>query len=168
MRLAFALGVLLVAGCSRAEPPPEGNAAAPTDLEAAAIAAGVIADPKSADITGLYARETDRVCIVPTPKAYQIGVFVDYGDQQHCSGMGSVARDGETLHISFGDAEGCAFDARFEGDRIVFPGSVPDACRKFCSERASIAGLAVDQLSDAASEAATLRDSRGQLLCSSG
>ncbi|AOH84894.1 hypothetical protein AWL63_13930 [Sphingomonas panacis] len=167
MRRALALAVLLVAGCSRAEPVAESNAAAPTGLEAAAIEAGVIADPKSADITGLYTRETDRVCIVPTPKAYQIGVFVDYGDQQHCSGLGSVTRAGETLHLDFSDADGCAFDARFEGDRIVFPGSVPEACRKLCSERASIAGLAVDQLSDAASEAATLRDSRGRLLCPS-
>lgn len=168
MRLALALGALLVAGCSRAEPAPESNTAAPSGLEAAAIQAWVIADPESADITGLYTRETDRVCIVPAPKAYQIGVFVDYGDQQHCSGLGSVTRAGETLHVDFGDAEGCTLDARFEGDRIVFPGSVPDACRKLCTERASIAGLTVDQLSNAASEAATLRDSRGRLLCPSG
>jgi len=168
MRIALALAVLIVAGCSRAEPQAESNTAAPTGLEAAAIESGVIDDPKSADITGLYTRETDRVCIVPAPKAYQIGVFVDYGDQQHCSGLGSIARAGETLHVTFSDAEGCAFDARFEGDRIVFPGSVPEPCRKLCTERASIAGLTVDQLSNAASEAATLRDSRGRLLCPSG
>lgn len=168
MRAALALAAMLVAGCSRAAPETERTAAAPTGLEAAAIAAGVIADPERADITGLYARETDRVCIVPAPNAYRIGVFVEYSEQQHCSAIGSVARTGETLHVAFPDAEGCTFDARFEGDRIVFPGSVPEACRAVCSQRASLAGLVVDQWSDTASEAATLRDSRGRLLCSSG
>lgn len=167
MRRAFALAVLLLAGCSRAEPPDAGNIAAPAGLEAAAIEAGVIPDPKNADITGLYARETDRVCVVPAAKDWQIGVFVDYGDQQHCSGLGTTSRVGETLHVAFSDAEGCHFDARFEGDRIVFPGDVPEPCRKLCTKRASIAGLVVDQLSNAASEAATLRDSRGRLLCPS-
>jgi hypothetical protein len=167
MRAALAL-VLLVAGCSRADAPGASNVAAPTGLEAAAIEAGVIADPKNADITGLYTRETDSVCVVPSATAYQLGVFVDYGDQQHCSGLGSVTRAGETLHVTFSDADGCAFDARFEGDRVVFPGTVPEACRKLCTERASIAGLTVDQLSNSAAEAATLRDARGRLLCPSG
>lgn len=167
MTRALAL-LLLTAGCSRAAPPIATNAAAPSGLEAAAIEAGVIPDPKHADITGLYTRETDRVCVVPSATAYQIGVFVDYGDDQHCSGLGDVTRVGETLHVAFSDAAGCGFDARFEGDRIVFPGTVPDACRMLCSQRASIAGLTVDQLSDSAAEAATLRDARGRLLCPSG
>lgn len=170
MRAALGLALLLVAGgCSRAaQTAADNTAAAPAGLEAAAIEAGVIADPKSSDITGLYTRETDKVCIVPNAHAYQIGVFVDYGDQMHCSGLGTVTHAGETLHVDFSDAEGCDFDARFEGDRIVFPGTVPDACKTLCSQRASIAGLTVDQLSNSASEAATLRDSRGRLLCPSG
>ncbi|CAN5344559.1 hypothetical protein BH10PSE15_BH10PSE15_00840 [soil metagenome] len=167
MRRTLALVMLLLAGCARTAQPDVSNATAPTGLEAAAIEAGVIPDPKNADITGLYTRETDRVCIVPSDTAWQIGVFVDYGDQQHCSGLGNITRVGETLHVALGDVEGCDFDARFEGDRIVFPGSVPEACRKLCSQRASIAGLIVDQLSNSASEAATLRDSRGRLLCPS-
>ena len=164
----LALLLVLAAGCSRAVPPTASNASAPTGLEAAAIEAGVIPDPKNADITGLYTRETDRVCVVPAATAYQIGVFVDYGDDQHCSGLGTVSRVGETLHVGFSDVDGCNFDARFEGDRIVFPGTVPEACRKLCSQRASIAGLTVDQLSNSAAEAATLRDARGRLLCPSG
>lgn len=158
----------LIAGCSRAAPPSAGNVTGPGGLEAAAIEAGVIPDPRNADITGLYTRETDQVCVVPSATAYQIGVFVDYGDDQHCSGLGTVSRVGETLNVVFGDAAGCAFDARFEGDRIVFPGTVPEACHALCSQRASIAGLVVDQLSNAAAEAATLRDARGRLLCPSG
>lgn len=168
MRRVLPLLLLLAAGCSRAVTPGSSNVAAPTGLEAAAIEAGVIPDPQNADITGLYTRDTDRVCIVPAASAYQIGVFVDYGDDQHCSGLGTVSRVGETLHVGFTDADGCSFDARFEGDRVVFPGTVPEPCRKLCSQRASIAGLTVDQLSNSAAEAATLRDARGRLLCPSG
>lgn len=157
---------LLLAGCSR---PPEGSDAAgsPPDLETAAIGAGIIPDPKATDISGLFARDTDRICVVPAALDFRIGVFVDYGDQQSCSGSGKVTRVGETLHVTFDGDVGCTFDARFEGDRIVFPGRVPDACEKLCSRRASIAALDVRRLSDSVAEASTLRDLRGRLLCGS-
>ncbi|MDO7843006.1 hypothetical protein [Sphingomonas immobilis] len=168
MRHAAALALFL-AGCSQApQEAAKADKPAPTGLEAAAIEAGVIPDPKSSDITGLYTRETDRVCVVPTASAYKVGVFVDYGDQQSCGGSGTVTRTGETLRLDFPDAAGCGFDVRFEGDRLVFPGRVPEACAKLCSQRASIAGLTVDRLSDSVSEASTLRDGRGRLLCPSG
>jgi hypothetical protein len=170
MKRWAALTLVLMAGaCSQApEPAAKTEKPAPTGLEAAAIEAGVIADPKSTDITGLYTRETDRVCVVPSATAYKVGIYVDYGDQQSCGGSGTVTRSGETLRLDFPDAAGCTFDVRFEGDRLVFPGRVPDACTKLCSQRASIAGLAVDRLSDSVSEASTLRDGRGRLLCPSG
>lgn len=170
MRRVLAVALLLVAGCSTHSDPPAGNnasAVAPTGLEAAAIEAGVIPDPNNTDITGLYARDTDRVCIVPSVTAYRVGVFVDYGDEQGCGGSGTVTRVGENLHLELDDAAGCSFDARFEGDRIVFPGRLPDACQKLCTRRASIAALDVGRLSESVSEASTLRDSRGKLLCGS-
>lgn len=157
--------LVLVAGCHRTAAPAPSASAVPTGLEAAAIQAGVIPDPADSDITGLYARDTDRVCIVPTATAYRIGVFVDYGDAQHCGGAGTVTRVGETLHVELGRAGGCSFDARFEGDRIVFPGRIPDACQQICERRASVAALDVGRLSDSVSEASTLRDDRGRLLC---
>lgn len=167
--LSLALAVLVM-GCSptSTSPPKTGATATAPDLESAAIAAGVIADPENTDITGLYARDTDRVCIVPDRLNYRIGAFVDYGDQQNCGGSGAVTRVGETLHIKFDKAEGCDFDARFDGDRIVFPGRLPDACAKLCARRASFAALDVSRLSQSVSEASTLRDAKGRLLCSIG
>jgi hypothetical protein len=164
----LALAVLLLAsGCHR-DPAPtasvQGKSA--TGLEEAAIQAGVIHDPDDSDITGLYARDTDRVCVVPGATAYRIGVFVDYGDQLSCGGSGTATRVGETLHVDMDGAERCSFDAHFDGDRIAFPGRVPDACGKICSRRASIAALEVDRLSESVSEASTLRDGKGKLLCS--
>ena len=171
MKRAALAVMLLVAGCHR--PPPAPNAtAAPQGLEAAAIQAGVIPDPAGTDLTGLYAREADRVCVVPSATAYRIGVFVDVDEQQNCGGSGTVTRVGETLHITLDTAatgnRACSFDARFEGDRIVFPGRLPEACQKICSRRASAAALDVARLSDSISEASTLRDAHGHLLCASG
>ena len=170
MKRVIVIALLLVADCSGPDRKAETNAnqAAPIGLEAAAIEAGVIPDPNNSDITGLYARDTDRVCVVPTATAFRLGVFVDYGDQQSCGGSGVVTRVGEKLHVEFDKVEGCSFEARFEGDRIVFPGRLPDACQKLCQRRASMAGLDVGRLSESVSEASTLRDSRGKLLCNSG
>lgn len=163
----FLLALVLLSGCqgedpSRRRPTPE-----PTGLEAAAIEAGVIPDPNGTDITGLYVSEADRVCIVPSATSYRIGVTVDYDDREHCGGTGVVSRSGETLHVAFDTrrAADCSFDARFEGDRIVFPGRLPAGCQALCTQHATLSGLALDRLSESASEASTLRDSRGKLLC---
>ncbi|MES2755113.1 MAG: hypothetical protein V4659_10650 [Pseudomonadota bacterium] len=155
---------LLLAGCSSPIANPEQGGAA---LEAAAIAAGVVRDPADTDITGLYARETDRVCVVPAGRGYRIGASIDYGGGQGCSGAGTLTRSGETLRVEFTRAPGCSFDARLDGERIVFPGRLPAACERLCSERVSFAALEGDLLSDASSEATTLRDGKGKLLCGS-
>lgn len=160
------LPLLLLAACGSptGRAPADGGASAP-DLETAAIAAGVIPDPASTDITGLYARDTDRICVVPDRLDFRIGAYVDYGRNQSCTGSGTATRSGETLHVRFDGVEGCAFDARYEGDRITFPGRLPDQCARLCSGRASFAALDASLLSNAPAEAATLRNARGKLLC---
>ncbi|OQW46048.1 MAG: hypothetical protein A4S16_12280 [Proteobacteria bacterium SG_bin6] len=155
--------LLLLAACSAQAPQ---KAEAPPDLESAAIRAGLIPDPKRGDIAGLYARDTDRLCIVRAGRGYRAGAYVDYGDALTCSARGPVARAGETLSFNF--APDCQFDARFEGDRIVFPGRVPEGCARSCTRRASLAALDVERLSDSPAEATTLRDAKGRLLCEAG
>ncbi|NML05187.1 hypothetical protein [Sphingomonas sp. G-3-2-10] len=163
MRAVFAL-LLLLAGCSGDAVVQ--NAAEPQDLEKAAIERGLVRDPKDTEIAGLYARDTDRVCIVPDGNGYKIGAFVDYGDKITCSGSGTVSRVGEVLRVEMGEGEEkCGFDARFEGDKILFPGNVPDTCSKLCAKRASYAGLEVSRISESEAEAAAMRDSRGRSLC---
>lgn len=166
MRFAGAIVIAaLLSACGDAEPTPKAGSAPTSDLEAAAIAAGIVSDPASADLTGLYARETDKLCIVPDAKDFRVGAFVDYGERQGCSGSGTAVRDGDQLHLIFDAAPGCAFDARFDGDRIVFPAALPAGCAKLCQGRASFAALDVDRLGDSPSEARSLRNPRGKLLC---
>ncbi|MGI4730832.1 MAG: hypothetical protein ACRYFW_03660, partial [Janthinobacterium lividum] len=134
----------------------------------AAIADGVIADPARADPVGLYARENDRMCVVPGESgAYRVGVLVSFDDAPGCTARGSATRVGDRLDVALGEAGSCRFTARFEGDRIVFPAQLPDGCDRRCTGRASLAALAVDRLSDGVAEAGAQRDGAGRPLCAS-
>ncbi|TCP67751.1 hypothetical protein [Sphingomonas sp. PP-CE-1G-424] len=151
---------LMLGGCGR-EPKIAAADSAGARLEAAAETAGIVLDP-NAPLQGSWARDTDRVCVVGTEKTARIGVSVDYGEDQACAGSGTVERSGDALKLAFG---ACKFDASFDGDRIVFPAEVPEACESLCTGRASLAAVTVDRLSESRSEAATLRSTKGKLLC---
>lgn len=159
------LACLLLASCSGAE---EGNrSVAAPDLERAAIARGLVRDPADRDVTGLYARDTDRVCVVPQGGRYRIGAFVDYGEGLSCAGAGTASRSGDTLAVELRgeDDVSCTFDANFDGERIVFPANVPEACRRLCGPRASFGALSVERLSESVAEATAMRDGAGNRLC---
>ena len=151
---------LVLGGCWRG-PKTAAADSAGARLEAAAEEAGIVPDP-NAPLQGSWARDTDRVCVVGTEKTSRIGVSVDYGEDQACAGSGTVERAGDALKLAFG---ACKFDARFDGDRIVFPAEVPEACESLCTGRASLAALTVDRLSESRAGAATLRSTKGKLLC---
>jgi hypothetical protein len=164
-RWAAALAlVLLLAACGREGGKTPHARPSPHGLEAAAIAAGMVEDPDAADPTGLYARDTDRLCLAPSAGRFRVGMTVDYDEQQGCAGTGMATHDGALLHITM-DRSDCQFDARFEGDRIVLPGDLPEGCHTLCRGRASLAGLTAERLSGSAAEAVALRDRGGRLLC---
>lgn len=163
-RIAAVLVLAALAACSdKPGATGEGGDGAGARLEQAAIARGVIRDPASADLTGVYARDPGRACVVPAAEDFRIGVSLDYGEGQQCSASGSLVREGGRLAIDLGG--GCAFDARFDGSGIAFPGALPQACAALCTGRATLAGLSVDTLSNSLSEATTLTDARGRTLC---
>jgi hypothetical protein len=154
--------LLLLSGCG--ETATERADTPGAALEAAAVAEGLIADPARASVAGSWARDSDRVCVVGPERGEQrIGAVVDYGDGVGCGAGGTVRRNGDRLKVALGPD--CRFDAQFDGERIVFPSEMPDACEAFCTGRASLAALTVERLSDSASEAETLRDRRGKPLC---
>ena len=165
MRAAVLL-LLSLAACDRTPvttAPPDDSPGG--RLEAAALDRGLIADPGKAGLAGSWGSETDRLCVVPAGGALKLGASVDYGSDQACAASGTVVRAGDTLDVRFG---ACRFEARFEGDRIVFPAELPRACDRFCTGRASLASLAVERLSESISEAATTRTAGGTLLCGPG
>ena len=154
--------MLLLVACSGK---PAEKTQAPQDLETAAIERGLVTDPKDTEIAGLYARDTDRICIVPAALGYRIGAYVDYGDRITCSGTGTVSRAGEALRIKLGSDDRCSFDAKFQGEKIIFPGALPEGCSRLCAQRASFAGLEVERMSESVAEAAAMRDAGGKRMC---
>lgn len=151
--------LLALAACQRAEPVPDTPGAR---LEAAAVARGLVPDVASGTLFGSWASETDRLCVVPGERETRMGVRVDYGEGQGCAASGTVERDGATLRVAFG---ACRFEAEYDGERITFPSVLPPTCERLCSGRASLTALAVERLSESASEAAMLRAADGRLLC---
>ncbi len=151
---------LMVSGCGQEQKAVVADSAG-ARLEAAADTAGIVPDP-NAPLQGSWARDTDRICVVGTDKSARIGVSVDYGEDQGCAASGTVERSGDALKLVFG---ACKFNARFDGDRIVFPPEIPEACESLCTGRASLAAVTVDRISESRSEASTLRSSAGKLLC---
>jgi len=162
MRVSIALA-LAIAGCS-GEAPDRSPDTPGSKLEAAALEQGLIVDPATATLGGSWSRDSDRLCVVGEERGDQrIGIVTDYGQGQACSATGLVRRLGERLDVEL--RNGCRFDARFEGDRIVFPAEVPASCASLCTGRASLAAIRVERLSASVSEARTLRDRDGAPLC---
>ena len=162
MRKMLAL-LLLLAGCDGRDA-RTADLDGGTKLEAAAVAAGLVPDPERASLVGSWARDTDRVCVVPSGTgAARIGVLIDYGDGNGCAGSGSVTRSADKLKIALGE---CRLDARFDGERIIFPPSIDAACERLCRGNATLAALSVDRVSQSAAEAATLLTPSGRTLCS--
>lgn len=156
------LAALLLAGCGdRAR---EKRADSPgARLEAAARDAGLISAGENASLVGSWARDTDRLCVVPGKgDGYRVGAVVDYGEGQTCAAAGTATRSGGKLDVRFG---ACRFTARVDGDRIVFPAELPTDCEGVCAGRASLAAVTVDRISSSAAEASTLRLGTGKPLC---
>lgn len=162
--LAVAVPMMLAA-CSSGSGEP--TKPLPPDLEAAAVERGLVRDPADRDVTGVYARDTDRLCVVKQGGRFRIGALVDYGEGLNCSGEGTARRSGGTLSIELkgGRGDSCAFEARFDGERISFPANLPDGCAKLCGNTASLAALDVERLSESAAEAAALRTPDGNRPC---
>lgn len=163
MRKALSAALLLVAGCHNDPGRVASNEDAGARLERAAVAAGLVVDPASRSLTGAWARDTDRACIVPGEgRDSRLGVLIDYGAGQGCAASGTIRQSGAALDVRLGE---CRLTARFDGDRIVFPAEVPPACDSLCTGRASLAAMTIERQSESVSEALSLRAQSGRILC---
>lgn len=156
------LALFALAACTE-QPERKATSTPGARLEAAAVAQGLVVDPARATLAGLWARDTDRLCITGSEGGEQrVGILIDYGEGQGCSAAGEVRRTGDRLAMSLGE---CRLEARFDGERIVMPAKVPSACDALCTGRATLAAMEVEQLSSATSEVSTLRRRGGTPLC---
>lgn len=125
----------------------ESNTAQPiSELEQAAIDAGVIPDVRTVSLSGAFERKSDlgedRFCAVGSDEnGYQIGLLAVFGPGSKCEGVGKARRDGEAVRITLDTEEQCDFDASFDGVELKVGGVLPDGCKSYCSPRATFAGV---------------------------
>ncbi|MBL0967309.1 MAG: hypothetical protein IBJ05_10905, partial [Blastomonas sp.] len=115
MRVALP-ACLLLAGCSVSQ--AGGDDSARTPLDAAAIDAGVIADPQAIDLAGSFADPgatgSDAFCARGNrASGYKVGMLVTFGASSQCEGTGSARLAGETAAFTLSrDGDGDALVRR--------------------------------------------------------
>lgn len=179
MILRFAV-MLLVGGtlsaCDKINLSLDDSNSSDSALEEAAIETGIIPDPATLNLEGLYEAgpelENDRFCAVQKGDSYTIGIFVYYGGDQICEGRGQGVLNGEIAELNLRsldkDGQSCELDAVFDGTQIVFPGAIPDACESICAQRASLAGVSIPLVESGAQAALRARGNDVEPLCNGG
>lgn len=174
MRRAAGLVCLVLAGCSETQAGDDAAAVVPLDV--AAIEAGVIVDPSALDLAGSFADAagtgSDAFCARGNRQGdFAVGVLVSFGESSQCEAQGSARLSGEQVRINLhrsgtGKAvAGCSFAARFDGNGLVLPGSLPAGCDAVCSDRASLAGASFALVEPGDGAAAAARGRSIKRLC---
>ena len=173
-RRALLTGLALLAGCrpdadTPAQPasPDNGTASA---LEQAAMEAGVVADVGKISPIGLYRNRheagLDSLCIVSAEEGrLAFGLDVAFGEGIECHGHGTVRASGDKLIFNFARSA-CLAIARYDGDRISFPGALDVDCESLCSDRGSLEGVIFPRVSRDEGVARSARADGGGKLCS--
>lgn len=180
MRLFAALSLaLILASCGDERTAPTEAQSTPAGdpqsvgarLDALAAEEGLLPDGGDRSPEGGYGRTyaggRDRMCLVEAVAdgTYRFALEVRIGQDQGCRGGGSAVLDGGLVRLSFDGASGCTIDARYEGDRLVMPGRVPEPCARLCSRRGSLAGVAFPRIGDGRAMASSMTDSADEVLC---
>jgi hypothetical protein len=144
-RLNLFVLILGLAGCD-GQTLSMGGGSAGQELDAKAIAVGVIPDPANVVLAGRFETRselgTDKFCAVgDSGSQHKVGVLAVFGPESKCEAQGTArVSGGEKVSITFTGEENCQFDAEFDGISIRFPGSLPNGCAAYCSARATFAG----------------------------
>ncbi|HWJ69264.1 MAG TPA: hypothetical protein VNS79_04350 [Sphingobium sp.] len=174
--MALLLAIAALTGCrngpeSDGTDPPASPAA--RDLDALALETGALPERAGTDPAGRYGRRyeggSDRLCVVPDAAAggsYRFGAETRIGQEEMCRGTGRARRVGDKLLLRFeGAGKHCLIVARYEGDKIVLPGSIDLNCDILCSSRGSFAGVSFTRIDDDIMAAGQMADGRGRPLC---
>ena len=139
-------------------------------LDKAAVQTGLIPGESKIAFEGSFERRsdlgTDRFCAVSDGgDDYRIGLLAVYGADSECEARGTAMRDGENVSIRFSGGDECRFTAHFDGIELVFPGTLPDGCADYCSNRASLSGTSYYFVEQGKAAAALSRGRELDRLC---
>lgn len=152
-RLALLLIPFVLAGCGGGD---SGNGAA---------------TPSGARLTGLYEGDSgarrNQLCVVEREgRAASFGFIVWGEGDRNCSGTGLARREGERLRLLLDGDEGCALDARLEGERITFPEAIPAECaRYYCGAGTAMEKAEFTRVGASEADARRAADLVGEPLC---
>lgn len=143
------------------------------ELDALALETGALPDRDQIDPAGRYGRNyeggSDRFCLVPDGNArgrYRFGAETRIGQDEYCRGTGGAKLSADKLLLRFeGAGKGCMIVARYEGDKIVLPGSLDIACASLCSSRGSFSGVNFPRVDRDVAAARKLSDKNDRPLC---
>ena len=166
---AALLALVLLAGCrNEAARAPAFSDDSP--LDQAASEANLIDDPRSTPAVGLYQHDgaagTDGLCLSPQGEgdsdSLYFGLVMHFGPTLICEGAGTAQHDGDTVRLSFADAD-CTIDVAYDGRSLRMPGSVPAGCAAVCGPRASMSGGSFERVGWDAADSQRLMSRRDRL-----
>lgn len=145
-RAAALICVTLLAACGENTPAALGGGNnAGSALDEQAVEAGIMPDPDEVEFAGRFETRsdlgTDKFCAVAGgANQFSVGFIAVFGPESKCEGRGTATVDGEKVRVTMNGKENCAFDARYDGIELRFPGAVESGCASYCTPRASLSG----------------------------
>lgn len=140
------LALCFLAACGENVPAIVGGGSdAGSALDDQAVATGIMPDPDEVEFAGRFETRselgTDKFCAASNGSdQFDIGFLAVFGPESKCEGTGTASVKGEKVRVVLSGKGTCAFDARYDGIELRFPGSVESGCASYCSERASLSG----------------------------
>lgn len=122
-------------------------------------------------LTGLYqggaGSRRNQMCMIEREGGRATFGFVTWGrGDTNCSGSGQATRTGDRLRLQLDGDESCTLEARIEGRRVTFPGTIPAECnRYYCGPGAQMTGVAYDKIGGDETDAMRAVDLVGDPLC---
>jgi hypothetical protein len=146
LRHLACLAILMLAACSESLPTVSAKGSdAGSALDEKAVSVGIMPDPDDIEFAGRFETRSDlgidKFCAVASgARKFNVGFLAVFGPESKCEGSGTATVDGEKIRIVLTGKGICAFDARYDGIELRFPGSVESGCASYCSDRASLSG----------------------------
>lgn len=131
----------LLAACGDNAPIVGGGNDVGSALDEQAIEAGIIPDPEEIEFAGRFETRselgTDKFCAVESGADFDIGFMSNSGPDSKCEGRGTATVEGDKVRVVLSGKGACAFEARYDGIELRFPGALEEGCASYCTPRAS-------------------------------